>query len=146
MPVNGLDHCAIRTADLEATRVFYAELLGLEVGPRPDLPVPGYWLYADGRPVVHLIGIGAGFENDVFGAALDAAPAGPSAGVDHLAFRVSGLDELRARLRERAVPFRELGIPSLRMHQVFVKDPNGVTAELNFDLDVERPATVSEAP
>lgn len=146
MPVAALDHCAVRTADLEGTRSFYEELLGLEVGPRPALAVPGYWLYAGGRPIVHLIGIGAGYAQDVFGNALDAKPAGPSAGVDHLAFRVEGLDALRVRLQHRGVPFRELGIPELRMHQVFVKDPNGITAELNFDLNVEDAGAIPRAP
>ena len=143
MPVTGLDHCAIRTADLEATRVFYADLLGLEVGPRPELPVPGYWLYADGRPVVHLIEVGPGFAQDVFGSPLQTAAAGADMGVDHLAFRVTGLAALRARLRERGMAFRELGIPEMHLHQVFVKDPNGVTAELNFDLKVEAGAPTS---
>jgi catechol 2,3-dioxygenase-like lactoylglutathione lyase family enzyme len=145
MPVAGLDHCAVRTADLEGTRLFYEELLGLEVGPRPALAVPGYWLYAGGRPVVHLIGMGAGYERDVFGNPLDTQPAPPTAGVDHLAFRMGGLDALRARLRDRNVAFRELDIPELRLHQVFVKDPNGITAELNFDLDAEEAATISPA-
>lgn len=140
MTVAALDHCAIRTAELEATRVFYEELLGLRVGPRPELPVPGYWLYAGDRPVVHLMEMGENFERDVFGTALEPRSDGAGAGVDHLAFRVTGLDALRSRLRERQVPFRELGIPELHLHQVFVKDPNGVTAELNFDLEVEQSA------
>ena len=41
-----LNHFSIRTYDLEACRRFYADLLGLVVGPRPDFPFPGLWLYA----------------------------------------------------------------------------------------------------
>ena len=30
---------------MEATRVFYEGALGVTVGPRPDFPFPGLWLY-----------------------------------------------------------------------------------------------------
>ena len=138
MTVAALDHCAIRTAKLEESRMFYAEVLGLKVGPRPALPVPGYWLYAQDRPVVHLIAVGPQFAQDVFGTALDTAACQDGAmGVDHLAFRMQGLAAMRVRLETHGLAYRELGIPELRMHQVFVRDPNGVTAELNFFLDQE---------
>ena len=62
MALESLDHCAIRTTRLEETRRFYVEALGLEVGPRPPLALPGYWLYAGGRPIVHLMEIGEHYE------------------------------------------------------------------------------------
>ena len=40
-----LNHYSIRTTDLEASRRFYADVLGLTVGPRPDFPFPGLWMY-----------------------------------------------------------------------------------------------------
>ena len=55
MAMEKIEHCAIRTTELEATRHFYTEILGLEVGPRPELPVAGYWLYANDEPIIHLI-------------------------------------------------------------------------------------------
>ncbi len=35
-----LNHISIRTTDIEATRHFYVDVLGLQVGPRPDFPFP----------------------------------------------------------------------------------------------------------
>src|SRR5215469_6617422 len=55
MPLNALHHVTVKTADLEATRDFYRDILGLEVGFRPDLDFPGYWLYCGDIPVVHLV-------------------------------------------------------------------------------------------
>lgn len=137
-----LDHCAIRTTRLEETRRFYEELLGLEVGPRPELPVPGYWLYDGERPVVHLIELTDTMKQDVFGEALSAdTAAGVRNGLDHLAFRLTGLDALRRRLQQDDVDYQEMGIPELRLTQLFLKDPNGITAELNFFLDDETAAT-----
>ncbi len=57
MTIERLDHYSIRTTDVETTRKFYTEALGLEVGPRPDFPFPGVWLYQGPIAVVHVVGI-----------------------------------------------------------------------------------------
>src|SRR4051812_1688227 len=57
MSINRLDHVSIRTHDLDATHNFYADVLGLSVGPRPNFPFPGVWLYQDQQAVVHVIGV-----------------------------------------------------------------------------------------
>ena len=137
MALESLDHCAIRTTRLEETRRFYVEALGLEVGPRPPLSLPGYWLYAGGRPIVHRMQIGEHYDADIFENAMHdtRGPEGP--GVDHLAFRVSGLSALRARLTGLGIPYRELSMRAADLHQVFAVDPNGVIAELNFQASAE---------
>ena len=56
MPLGVLQHYTIEPADLERTRDFYCEVLGLEVGERPPLGFPGYWLYSGGVATVHLLG------------------------------------------------------------------------------------------
>lgn len=138
MPTITLDHCAIRTTKLEETRAFYEDLLGLAAGDRPPLPVPGYWLYDGARPVVHLIEMRQEDKIDVFGAPLTGDKStGARNGLDHVAFRVVGLDALRGRLAKRKIPYKEMGIPQMRLHQIFIQDPNGITAELNFFLDDE---------
>ena len=91
MPLHGLNHYTIRPADLERTKAFYADLLGLEVGERPPLPFPGYWLYSGGAPTVHLIGPR---ERD---AHLPREP-GATGLLDHIAFSCTGLAEMRERL------------------------------------------------
>ena len=54
MSIARLDHYLVLAEDLEATRDFYTEVLGLEVGPRPPFGFVGYWLYAAGHACVHL--------------------------------------------------------------------------------------------
>lgn len=132
MPLKKIDHCAIRTECLEQTREFYVNILGLTQGARPDLPVPGYWLYAEGEPIVHLIEIGEKYHQDVYGDPLGDTDLRSSGSVDHLAFRVTDHPALMARIEKHQVPYKESFIEEMGLRQVFLTDPNGVTAELNF--------------
>jgi len=50
-----LDHATIVTRDLESARDFLSGIVGLSDGPRPPFQAGGYGLYADGRPVIHLV-------------------------------------------------------------------------------------------
>ena len=56
MPAMSLNHYTIMARDLEATKNFYTDVVGLSVGDRPPLDFPGYWLYCGGVPTVHLVG------------------------------------------------------------------------------------------
>ena len=119
MPLSALDHYTIRTSDLDRSVRFYAEILGLESGARPPFRFPGAWLYCDGRPVVHL------------------AQRGPKAGaetgaVDHVAFRADGLADFTRHLADRGVAYEQSEVPGLGLHQVFLRDPDGVRIEVNF--------------
>lgn len=119
MTVKALDHYTIMTADLDQSVAFYTEILGLAEGPRPSFDAPGAWLYCDDRAIVHLVGGARGKD------------AGTGA-IDHVAFRATGLEETRARLKERGIAFRERDVPGRPLHQVFLSDPDGVTIEINF--------------
>ncbi len=137
MPLTGLDHCAIRTGDLVATRDFFVDVLGLEDGDRPPFPFPGHWLYCEGRPVVHLIGLdtaGSSGLVEYMGEDRKEALTGTGA-VDHLAFTAADLEGMRARIKELGIESRERAVPDLALHQIFVVDPNGVTVEINFPTD-----------
>ena len=56
MSLGILQHYTIEPSNLEATKTFYCDVLGLENGDRPPLGFPGYWLYSGGVPTVHLLG------------------------------------------------------------------------------------------
>ena len=45
MAVKTFEHVLILADDVEKTKDFYVNILGLEVGYRPDFPFKGYWLY-----------------------------------------------------------------------------------------------------
>ena len=89
MPAQSLNHYTIKVRDLEQTKDFYEEVVGLKVGERPPLPFPGYWLYCGDVPTVHLIG------HRAEDAAIDDAPSqpAPTGRLDHIAFSCNGLKD-----------------------------------------------------
>ena len=140
MRVQRLDHYSIRTTDLEATRRFYTEVVGLSVGPRPDFPFPGLWLYTSeeemraNHAVVHVVGIDPDDPQGLVQYLGDRDTTSLEGGgaVDHVAFWCTDLAAFRDRLGGTGLAFRERTVPTLNLHQVFLEDPSGVTLELNF--------------
>ena len=140
MPFNKLSHYSIRTADLDASRRFYTEVLGFTVGPRPPFNFPGLWLYSGSHDsydnaVVHIIGIDPkdpqGLK-DYLGDRDEASLTGTTGAFDHIAFSMSGLAGMIEHLKQKKVPYREREVPNLNLHQVFLDDPSGVVIELNY--------------
>ena len=56
MKLEGILHLNIRcsTSDLPRIEKFYAEVVGLTKGYRPDFNNEGLWLYAGDEPLVHV--------------------------------------------------------------------------------------------
>lgn len=129
MPIGALNHYTIYCVDLDATRAFYRDVLGLTDGDRPPLGFPGAWLYSAGQPTVHLVGPR---ENDATKPPRRAQPTGQ---LDHIAFSATGLAEMRAKLKAHGIAFREMVIPRDGQTQLFFHDPDGVAVELNFPPD-----------
>ena len=96
-----LNHINIRTADLEATRDFYAEVFGLEEGFRPPFPTPGYWMYAGDQPIVHISPCDP--ESPA-----RTNPDGMGNGLDHFAMWGSGLADQLATLDRRDIEYRKV--------------------------------------
>ena len=131
MTVQSLDHFLVYASDLEATKDFYGETLGLEVGLRPPFEFPGYWLYAEGRAVVHLAGDDG---TDNFEKYLGKHRSQTDA-LDHIAFRCNDFAGFRIKLDELGVPYKHRIVPDFDLQQLFVDDPDGLTIELNFFTD-----------
>lgn len=136
MAVSRLDHYSIRTTDLERTRTFYTEVIGLSVGPRPIFPFPGVWLYNGDVAVVHVVGIDV---NDPAGLADYLGDRGledqdGTGTIDHVAFLCGDVAAMRERFAAAGVATREREVPLLKLQQIFLDDPNGVTLELNFPM------------
>jgi catechol 2,3-dioxygenase-like lactoylglutathione lyase family enzyme len=130
MPLGALQHYTLEPSDIEQTRTFYCDVLGLENGDRPPLGFPGYWLYSGGVATVHLLGPRTPREGIVVrGTEKKFENTGR---FDHIAFAATDLAGVRDRLKSKNVKFREQVVPRTGGAQVFLYDPDGVGVELNF--------------
>lgn len=120
MAVTGLDHINISTTNVEDSRDFFVDLLGFEVGWRPELPFNGAWLYSGGKDLIHLAEV------------RDAPRPSRGSALDHFAFGIDDYADAKARLDARGIAYRELAPPGdTGIRQLFITDLNGVTIELN---------------
>jgi catechol 2,3-dioxygenase-like lactoylglutathione lyase family enzyme len=126
--IRGIQHCALVVGDLERSKRFYGDVLGLEEIPRPSsFAFAGAWFRA-GADEVHLI-----VESDT---TMRAGASAPGSALEfglvtHLAFEVDSLADTLVRLRDRGVEVG--GGPMARgdgVDQAFVRDPDGYIVEV----------------
>lgn len=139
MPIHSINHFFIRADDLQKTRDFFVDVLGLSEQARPDFPFPGYWLGTNGGIQVH---IGPSRipnrETYYLGTSADAVD-GQTGVIDHVAFLAEDPQGFVSRLNDLQVPFRPRFFPESKLYQLFLRDPNGVMIELNFFGITEAP-------
>jgi catechol 2,3-dioxygenase-like lactoylglutathione lyase family enzyme len=132
MPLTELNHYFVRANNLERSRRFYCDVLGFEEMPRPDFPFPGYWLGVGGKIQVHLGPHGIP-NSDLYYLGTTPHSATDNAGiVDHIAFSATDPESVAARFESMGVHTRKRFLPEILLFQIFVRDPDGLTIELNF--------------
>jgi catechol 2,3-dioxygenase-like lactoylglutathione lyase family enzyme len=135
MPVTALNHFLLVAKNLERTKDFYCKVLGFEVATeRPDFGFPGYWLKVNGEISVHLASQAPNRIRDQF--LLKKHPKGTkgSGQVDHIAFLAKDAEAVRGRIQKSKVQMHYRSFPDAAppLFQIFLKDPDDVTIELNF--------------
>lgn len=130
MHVEALDHVNIITDDLDGTAAFYADLLGLERrdAPPPLTPETATWMYdAEGRAIFHINSLDCirAYDREV-------TPGDLTGALHHVALRLTGYEEMKARLDARGSDYQENLVDAIGLRQIFTADPNNVLLELNF--------------
>ena len=118
--IHGMNHFTVIAENLEQTLEFYVGVLGLEQGHRPDLGFAGAWLYAGGKPILHVY-------------ADRPIPPGVAGVIDHMAFSARGLREVKARFDARGLKYDLRQQTGSGTWQLFSFDPNGAKVELDFE-------------
>jgi len=124
--VKSLDHVTVVVRDLERSRHFYVDVLGMRQVARPAFSFDGLWFQA-GKTQIHLI---LEFAGSAQAGNLLAAEKRSSRS-QHFAFEVADAEAILPRLRELKVPI--LSEPKPRPDgylQLFVSDPDGHVVEL----------------
>jgi catechol 2,3-dioxygenase-like lactoylglutathione lyase family enzyme len=115
-----LDHVTVRSADFDRTERFYCDLLGMRIGPRPAIAVPGRWLYVGNKAVLHVLPHNPG--------------TGQHAGatIDHFALDADDWPAFEQKLQAAGQPFESRRLADTESWQVFLTDPDGARIELCF--------------
>jgi catechol 2,3-dioxygenase-like lactoylglutathione lyase family enzyme len=116
-----LNHINIETEDVDRSARFYADVLGLVSGERPEFDRPGHWMYMDELPIIHIIAPLP--DNKLLTGSKDAA-------ISHFALRIKNYETMRDHLDELGLPYNEVNIPGGNRRQIFIDDPDGVLVEL----------------
>lgn len=132
MTIRALEHVNIFTEKLDETVRFYEHVLGLHKGPRPEVGVPGAWIYCGDQAILHLV---------------EAKPRADGTGVvDHVALAAEDIEGIIARAEDEKLKYRLQDIPDFKIRQMFLHDPNGVKVELNFRAAADLAAPVEVGP
>ena len=121
----GLDHVSLTTepAMMEELKDFYRDVLGMTTGFRPSIGVPGYWMYAEGQPIIHL-------NLALPGQAVDTSRT--TGAINHVSFKGAGLRAMSDRLRSKNIPFEIISPQGAGVAQMFFHDPSGIRVEIIF--------------
>ncbi len=124
--IERLDHLNLRTARLAEMTAWYGRVLGMTPGPRPPFSFAGAWLYANGKALVHLVGV-------------DAEPGSrpDDLKLEHGAFQASGLEAFVARLEAAGDRYERFKVPGFPIVQVNVWDPDGNHLHVDFHGEAE---------
>ena len=135
MPLKHIEHFLVAADDIDATRDWYARVLGMRSGRHPDFGFPVHWMYLGERDIVH-IGPSAKAAGEIqkkyLGRTSRDAGAGTGA-IDHIAFRATGLRAMLEHLKREKIHFTQRRANGQALFQLFFYDPNGIKIELNYD-------------
>jgi len=131
-----LGHAVLYVRDLERSRHFYGDLLGLPEIALPDggSAFPGAVAFSGGRTHHELLLIEVG-------PAAASPPAGRRTGLYHLGFKIGTTDD---ELREAWRELEDAGVTIVGAsdhtvtHSLYVLDPDGNELELYIDVQPER--------
>jgi lactoylglutathione lyase len=133
-----INHILIRTTNLDVMIQFFEHILELKNGKRPPFAFSGAWLWADGKPLIHL-----SEENPTDQEQLDYLGGKKMSSdsvtgiIDHVAFSGQDYDKLIERLQKHQTSFFERTVPLTGEHQVFVEGPEGLRVEVLFRKSTE---------
>jgi catechol 2,3-dioxygenase-like lactoylglutathione lyase family enzyme len=127
LEIRALHHTALCVTDLEASKRFYEEVLGLRPVARPEFPFGGAWYeLGDGRQL-HLIV----HEHPLTLRGTRAIDLRDS----HVAFRIADYEAALRHLRAHGVECLERPDNVTPWHQLYVTDPDGHIIELNVERE-----------
>ena len=133
MALKTFEHVLILADDVDKTKEFYVDILGLEVGYRPDFTFKGYWLYLKDNKAacIHLAMRNQDTGQDYYIGKKDDVKSGSGA-IDHVAFNADDIEGMKSKLDKISMEYTHRKVPGFPLEQLFIMDPDGVKVELNY--------------
>ena len=126
MTIESMNHFTVLSSDLERSKTFYINILGLKEGYRPPFAFPGAWLYVGNQAILHIM-------------AGRPMPANAAGVIDHMAFTASNLQTVINTLKQRGIQYELHRLKGLEIWQLFCHDPDGAKVELDFPASEPEP-------
>jgi len=137
MPLSHIEHFLVAADDIDATRDWYARVLGMRSGPHPDFGFPVHWMYLGEVDVVHIgpsaRAAGENQKKYLGRTSGKSAQDDGTGAIDHIAFRATGLRAMMDHLEKEKIAFSRRRANGQALFQLFFYDPNGIKIELNYD-------------
>ncbi len=126
MAIEGMNHFTVLSSDLEKSKNFYVEVLGLTEGYRPPFAFSGAWLYAGTQAILHIM-------------AGKPMPSNAAGVIDHMAFTANNLQATVDCLKKHGIQYDLHRLKGLEIWQLFCHDPDGAKVELDFPASEPEP-------
>lgn len=120
MNISMIHHVSLTSSDLQQSKRFYSEVVGLKSIDRPDAPRSGLWFQIENQQQLHLIEDPNSSNNSDM--AIDTQG-------NHVAFRVKDFEKAKEHLKANNVEIMEQWTGDFV--QLFCCDPDGHTIEFN---------------
>ncbi|WP_077340342.1 VOC family protein [Pseudocolwellia agarivorans] len=120
------DHLSLSAKDPEGIRDFLIDLLGFEIGTRPNLSFNGYFLFSDGKDLVHIFRQAPVPQQNSF------QPNNSSEQniVHHVCFFTDNYKEVLNRIEKLSLHYSMNTVPDTHTKQIFVRGPEGLIVEI----------------
>ncbi len=126
MTIEGMNHFTVLSSDLQRSKSFYIDILGLTEGYRPPFAFPGAWLYVGNQAILHIM-------------AGKPIPTHTAGVIDHMAFTASNLQSVVDTLKQQGIQYDLHRLKGLESWQLFCHDPDGAKVELDFPASEPKP-------
>jgi len=124
------DHIALRAKEPERLKNFLIAL-GFEEGKRPNFPFEGYWLYSEGKPVIHIFGAGARFRDEEnMGRSRH-----PKHIVDHICFASDDYAAVMQTIKRHGFEYSSNVVPQSNIAQIFLRGPENLIIEIQAKIN-----------
>lgn len=126
MTIADMNHFTVLSSDLEKSKAFYINILGLKEGYRPPFAFPGHGCMLEIEAILHIM-------------AGRSMPINAAGVIDHMAFTASNLQAMVDTLRQYNIDYELQRLKGLEIWQLFCHDPDGAKVELDFPAHESEP-------